>query len=169
MEFAKADRRAGGFDDQGGRGGSGGGASGFKRKPNFGIIVSELPRSASWQDLKDFGRKAGDVVFADVDRSANEGVIDYSNKADMENAVRVLNSTEFKNRFDAADVRVRFFDDSGSKGGKDSRERSRSRDNRSPADHGRGGRGGHSRSRSASRGRSPSRSRSPARRSPSPR
>jgi hypothetical protein len=38
------------------------------RRTDYGVVVTNLPRGCSWQDLKDFMRKAGDVVFTDVDR-----------------------------------------------------------------------------------------------------
>jgi hypothetical protein len=79
--------------------------------------------SCSWQDLKDFGRKAGDIIYADIEKNG-EGIIDYSNKEDMENALRVLPETEFKNRYDRATVRVRRADSD------DKISRSRSRDRR---------------------------------------
>jgi len=154
VEFAKGERRPAGGGPEA-RGG-GGGASLFKRKPNFGVIVSDLPRSCSWQDLKDFGRNAGEVVFADVDRNG-EGIIDYSNRDDMEKAIRILGKEEFKNRYDNAFVRVRYAaEESFDKGGKGGVDRSRSRD-RSPV---RGRAASRSRSRSDSRGKSVSRSRS---------
>ena len=112
--------------------------------------VSGLPRSASWQDLKDYMRKAGDVVYADVD-GRGDGVVEYSNPDDMEAAVRKLDDTEFKNPFDRSYIRVRFANKSG-EGRSPSRSRSRSRDrsvSKSPS---------RSRSRSPDRKRSYSRS-----------
>ena len=32
------------------------------------MIVEGVSRDTSWQDLKDFGREAGSVSFADIDR-----------------------------------------------------------------------------------------------------
>ena len=113
--------------------------------------VSGLPRSASWQDLKDYMRKAGDVVYADVD-GRGDGVVEFSNPDDMEAAVRKLDDTEFKNPFDKSYIRVRFANKSG-EDRSPSRSRSRSRDR--------------SASRSPSRSRSPDRKRSYSR-SPSP-
>lgn len=39
---------------------------GVSKKTEFRVIITGLPRSCSWQDLKDFMRKAGDVTYADV-------------------------------------------------------------------------------------------------------
>jgi arginine/serine-rich splicing factor 1/9 len=139
VEMAKGDRRGGGrFDDRdrGGRGGARGG--GATRRSDYGVIVTGLPKSCSWQDLKDFMRKAGDVIYTDVDRNG-EGVVEFTNREDMERAVDKLDDTEFKNPFDSTYIRVRF---AKSSKGRDSRSPSRSR-SRSPR----------SRSRSRSRSR----------------
>lgn len=91
-------------------------------------------------------RKAGDVEFTDVTRDG-VGIVEMAREEDMDYAIKKLDETEFKNRYDTAIVRVRK-PGSGDEGG---RGRSRSR-SRSPA----------------ARGRSRSRSRSPARKSRSP-
>jgi arginine/serine-rich splicing factor 1/9 len=91
-------------------------------------------------------RKAGDVIYADVDNKGG-GVVEFSNPDDMDEAVRKLDDTEFKNPFDKCYVRVKL----ASKGNDRSPSRSRSRSrSHSP-----------SRSRSRDRKRSYSRSRSP--------
>ncbi len=57
------------YDDRGrGRGGGGLGPAPFgpSRRTNYRVIVTNLPLSASWQDLKDHMRKAGDVTFTQV-------------------------------------------------------------------------------------------------------
>jgi len=46
------------------------------------VIISGLPPSASWQDLKDFFRQAGDVIFTDVDRHGG-GIVEFANKSDQ--------------------------------------------------------------------------------------
>lgn len=112
------------------------------RRSEWGCVITKLPKSASWQDLKDFMRKAGDVIYADVDRDGT-GTCEFSNEDDMHNAVRKLDDTEFRNRYDSSYVRVELARDS-----RRSRSRSRSRDR------------SRSRSRGRSRSRSPSRSRS---------
>jgi len=143
VEFAKGSRDSlripARVDDRSrGRGGGGGGGG---RRSEYRVIITGLPRSASWQDLKDHMRKAGDVIFADVDHNG-DGVVEFSNREDMENAVRKLDDTEFKNPFDKSYIRVKY-------DRKDSRDRSRSRSR--------------SRGRSRSRDRSPSASRSRSR------
>ncbi|PWA48404.1 serine/arginine-rich splicing factor SR34A [Artemisia annua] len=63
------------------------------------FIVRGLPSSASWQDLKDHMRKAGDVCFAEISRDSKGtfGLVDYTNSDDMEYAIRKLDDTEFRN------------------------------------------------------------------------
>ncbi|GFY81791.1 SER/ARG-rich protein 34A [Actinidia rufa] len=55
---------------RGGYGGSSGGRHGISRHSEYRVIVRGLPSSASWQDLKDHMRKAGDVTFAEVSRDS---------------------------------------------------------------------------------------------------
>lgn len=143
VELSRGDRSRGG---EGGRGSAGGARAGGRRT-EYGVVVSNLPRSCSWQDLKDFMRKAGDVVYTDVDKNG-EGVVEFSNRDDMENALRTLDDTEFKNYNDSAYIRVkrrREASGDANRGREKARSPSRSR---SP------------RSRSRDRKRSPSRSRS---------
>lgn len=120
------------------------GRSVVPRQSDFRVYVSKLPASASWQDLKDHMRKAGDVTFAQVYRDGGgmKGLVDYTNYEDMKYAIRKLDDSEFRNRYTRAYIRVH-----------ESRDGvSRRSNTRSP-----------SRSRSRSRGRSVSRSRSRSR------
>eukprot|EP01036_Dinobryon_divergens_P029450 gene29450-38546_t len=103
VEFAKGERR-GGFDDRREPPRKGGGGGG--RRTDYGVIVTNLPRGCSWQDLKDFMRKAGDVVFTDVDKYG-EGVVEFSNRDDMEYAIKSLDDTEFKNHHESSYIRVK--------------------------------------------------------------
>ncbi len=129
--------------------------AGGGRRTDYGVVITNLPRGCSWQDLKDHMRKCGDVVFTDVDKYG-EGVVEFSNRDDMEYAIRTLDDTEFKNFNESSFIRVK----AANKDGRDSaRDSGRSKDRRSA-----------SRSRSVSRSRSPiNRKRSPrsASRSPS--
>lgn len=139
-----------------GREDRGGGA----RRSEHRIVVIGLPVGTSWQDLKDFARSAGDVLYGDVDRHG-DGIVEYKYADSMEAAVRKLDDTKFTNkRGDVAYVRVKLAVSPGSSSNKRGRSASYSR-SRSPRD---------SRSRSPySRSRSPySRSRSPNSRSRSP-
>ncbi|RVW22371.1 Serine/arginine-rich splicing factor SR34A [Vitis vinifera] len=77
-------------DRRGGHGSGGGGRFGVSRHSEYRVIVRGLPSSASWQDLKDHMRKAGDVCFAEVSRDADGtfGLVDYTNHEDMKYAVK---------------------------------------------------------------------------------
>ncbi|KAF4077680.1 hypothetical protein AMELA_G00210690 [Ameiurus melas] len=86
----------------GGRGGGGGGAGAPRgrygppsRRSEYRVIVSGLPPSGSWQDLKDHMREAGDVCYADVFRDGT-GVVEFVRKEDMTYAVRKLDNTKFR-------------------------------------------------------------------------
>lgn len=125
VEYSKGSRGAERSDR--GRDGRDRGRGGGRRS-EWQVIVTRLPRSASWQDLKDFMRKAGDVIYADVDRNG-DGVVEYSNEDDMENAIRKLDDTEFKNPFDKSYVRVRAANERKERRSR-SRSRSRDRDRR---------------------------------------
>lgn len=133
----------------------GGGGFGGGRQTEYRTVVTGLPQSASWQDLKDHMRKAGDVNYADVDHRGG-GVVHFSNKEGMEYALRKLDGSEFSNRYDNAVIQVLPHRDSVRQ---QSRSRSRSR---SPPRRERERRRSRSRSpppRDSYRGRSRSRSR----------
>ncbi|KAH9299288.1 hypothetical protein KI387_030970, partial [Taxus chinensis] len=129
---------------------SGGGRSGgVSRRSEYRVLVTGLPPSASWQDLKDHMRRAGDVCFSQVfrDSSGTTGIVDYTNHDDMKYAIRKLDDSEFRNAFSRSYIRVKEYLSKRSV----SRSRSRSY-SRSPS---------RSVSRSPSRSRSRSKSRSP--------
>jgi len=129
----------GGFSGRGrGRGG------GPPRRSDYRLLVSGLPPTGSWQDIKDHMREAGEVVYADVFRDGT-GVVEFSHKDDMEWAVKNLDDSKFKSHEgESSFIRIKV------DGGVSLRSRSRSPRNKS-----------RSRSRSRSpRSRSRSRSRS---------
>ncbi|XP_015570460.1 serine/arginine-rich splicing factor SR30 [Ricinus communis] len=118
------------------------------------VLVTGLPSSASWQDLKDHMRQAGDVCFSRVfpGRGGKTGIVDYKNYDDMKHAIKKLDDSEFRNAFSRSYVRVRKDDSRRSYSQSPShgtRDRSKSR----------------SRSRSGSQSRSRSRSRNCSERS----
>nr|XP_010938392.1 serine/arginine-rich-splicing factor SR34 [Elaeis guineensis] len=123
---------------------SGGRRGGVSRRSEYRVLVTGLPSSASWQDLKDHMRRAGDVCFSEVfrDGGGTTGIVDYTNYEDMKYAIKKLDDSEFRNAFSRSYIRVKEYDSKRSL----SRSRSRSRS--------------YSRSRSPSRSRSYSRSRS---------
>ncbi|KAM7267623.1 hypothetical protein ACFE04_009789 [Oxalis oulophora] len=115
VELAHGGRGQSSGDRRGGHGGGHGGGrgsarNGISRHSEYRVIVRGLPSSASWQDLKDHMRKAGDVSFADVSRDSDGtfGIVDYTNTDDMNYAVRKLDDTEFKNPWARAHIRVIF-------------------------------------------------------------
>ncbi|KAL3695155.1 hypothetical protein R1sor_008806 [Riccia sorocarpa] len=150
----------------GGRGDGGGRAGGVSRRSEYRVIVTGLPSSASWQDLKDHMRRAGDVCFAQVFRDGNGtmGIVDFTNYDDMKYAIRKLDDSEFRNPFSRSFIRVK--EDKGyglrrsvSRSRSPSRSNSRSKSPRSPTR----SRSASPRSRDPSRSVSRSRSRSPRR------
>ncbi|KAL5969030.1 Serine/arginine-rich splicing factor 1 [Taenia solium] len=120
------------------RRGSGRG-SGPSRRSDYRVIVTNLPPSGSWQDLKDHMREAGDVGFADVFKDGS-GVVEFLRYEDMKYALKKLDDSKFRSHEgETAYIRVR-------EERQYSRSRSRSRSYSSPRDRGR-----YSNSRSASR------------------
>lgn len=59
------------------------------------VIVTGLPPSGSWQDLKDHMREAGDVCFADVYKDGT-GAVEYMKYEDMKYALKKLDDSRFK-------------------------------------------------------------------------
>ncbi|KAG2209365.1 hypothetical protein INT46_002608 [Mucor plumbeus] len=121
------------------------------------IIVKNIPPKTTWQDLKDFMRKAGRVTFADIlkDREG-EGVVEFAKRDDMKYALKELDNEKLNGTRvtleEAGRSRRRSSRDRSRSPRRSSRRRSRSRDSRS-----------RSRSRSPRRDRSVSRSRSSSR------
>ncbi|KAG0587484.1 hypothetical protein KC19_2G167800 [Ceratodon purpureus] len=166
--------------NSGGRGGgsaadSGGRAGGVSRRSEYRVTVTGLPSSASWQDLKDHMRRAGDVCFAQVFRDGSAGtmgIVDFTNYDDMKYAIRKLDDSEFRNPFSRSFIRVKEDKGSGSRRSvtrsrsrsrRSSRSRSKSARSRSPRSRSRSPRSVTPVSRSRSRSvRSPSKSRSPS-------
>ncbi|EOX97381.1 SER/ARG-rich protein 34A, putative isoform 8 [Theobroma cacao] len=82
VELAHGGRGQSSRRGYGGSGGSGGrGRFGTSHRSEFRVVVRGLPSSASWQDLKDHMRKAGDVCFTEVYRDGDGamGIVDYTN------------------------------------------------------------------------------------------
>uniref|UniRef100_A0AAZ1XCM6 Serine/arginine-rich splicing factor 9 n=1 Tax=Oreochromis aureus TaxID=47969 RepID=A0AAZ1XCM6_OREAU len=100
------------------------------RRSEFRVIVSGLPPSGSWQDLKDHMREAGDVCFADVQRDG-EGVVEFLRREDMEYALRRLDGTEFRSH-QGETAYIRVYEERGTPNWDRSRSRSRSRGRYSP-------------------------------------
>ncbi|KAB5527436.1 hypothetical protein DKX38_021283 [Salix brachista] len=165
---SSSDRHSSYSGGGGGGGGGGRGRGGVSRRSEYRVVVTGLPSSASWQDLKDHMRRAGDVCFSQVfrDGSGTTGIIDYTNYEDMKYAVsylpnfpltiKKLDDSEFRNAFSRAYVRVREYDSKRDSSRSPSRGRS----------HSRGRSDSHGRSLSQSRSRSKSPKNKSTRRSP---
>ncbi|XP_030474512.2 serine/arginine-rich splicing factor SR30-like isoform X2 [Syzygium oleosum] len=99
-------------DRYGSYSGSGSSRGGVGRHSDYRVLVTGLPSSASWQDLKDHMRRAGDVCFSEVfrDRDGVTGIVDYTNYDDMKYAIKKLDDTLFRNAFSRAYIRVREYD-----------------------------------------------------------
>ncbi|KAF4695477.1 Serine/arginine-rich splicing factor 1 [Perkinsus olseni] len=107
------------YGDYGGGYGKGGGSGspsayydnmGMSEK-YYRVVVTNLPRGASWQDLKDKMRDAGECRFTEVTRDG-VGVAGFAGQSDVERAVRTLDDTEMKSHFgDTSIIRVEEFTD----------------------------------------------------------
>ncbi|KAM5531755.1 hypothetical protein V8D89_014604 [Ganoderma adspersum] len=68
-----------------------------RRPPGFRLVVSGISRDTSWQDLKDFGREAGSVSYADIDRDTpGEGILEYLSREDADRAVKELDGRDLR-------------------------------------------------------------------------
>ncbi|KAI4301756.1 hypothetical protein L6164_035003 [Bauhinia variegata] len=112
VELAHGGRGYSSSTDRYSRYSGGGGSRGPPRRSDYRVLVTGLPPSASWQDLKDHMRKAGDVRFSQVfrERGGMMGIVDYTNYEDMKYAIRKLDDSEFRNAFSRAYIRVREYD-----------------------------------------------------------
>ncbi|PON52097.1 Splicing factor-like protein [Trema orientale] len=101
---------------------------GVSRRSDYRVMVTGLPLSASWQDLKDHMRRAGDVCFSQVfrDRGGMTGIVDYTNYDDMKYAIRKLDDSEFRNAFSRSYIRVREYNSRQSYSGSPSYDSRRS-------------------------------------------
>ncbi|GAB1608129.1 serine/arginine-rich splicing factor 1B-like [Argonauta hians] len=79
----------------GGRGRGRGKGGPPSRRSQYRVFVSGLPKSGSWQDLKDHMREAGDVCYADVFNDGT-GMVEFLRYEDMRYAVRYLNESKFR-------------------------------------------------------------------------
>uniref|UniRef100_A0A1B6DP01 RRM domain-containing protein n=2 Tax=Clastoptera arizonana TaxID=38151 RepID=A0A1B6DP01_9HEMI len=142
----------------GGNGGGNGGGGGRGRGPparrsQYRVLVTGLPPSGSWQDLKDHMREAGDVCFADVFKDGT-GVVEFLRYDDMKYAFKKLDDSRFRSHEgETSYIRVKEDYAGGGSGGRNSIDRSGSLDR------------GRSRSRSYSPRRRGSPTYSPVRRS----
>lgn len=65
-------------------------------KTRYRVKVENLPPHTSWQDLKDFMRKTGDVGFCNIDKDT--GIVDYLEEDGMMRAIDELHDTKFRDK-----------------------------------------------------------------------
>nr|CAG4652298.1 EOG090X0HR1 [Triops cancriformis] len=116
VEFPRGarDGRAGGAtsgrsggSDRGGNSNSSRNRGPPSRRSQHRVLVTGLPPSGSWQDLKDHMREAGDVCFADVYKDGT-GVVEFLRYEDMKYAVKKLDDSRFRSHEgEVAYVRVK--------------------------------------------------------------
>ncbi|XP_076367276.1 serine/arginine-rich splicing factor 1A-like [Tachypleus tridentatus] len=140
VEFPKGTNPGRGFGSRGrGRGPP-------ARRSQHRILVSGLPATGSWQDLKDHMREAGDVCYADVSKDGT-GVVEFLRYEDMKYAVKKLDDSRFRSHEgEVSYIRVKedYYGRSRSRSRSYSPRRSRGSPTYSPA------RRSHTRSRSRS-------------------
>jgi len=89
------------------------------RRTGYRTIVENLSSRTSWQDLKDFMRKAGEITYTNTNQPrVGEGIVEFGSRRDMEYALDKLDGEELDGR------RIRLVEEGG---GRRSRSRSRSR------------------------------------------
>ena len=92
VEFPKG----GGGSFRGARGGgSGRGRGPPARRSQYRVMITGLPPTGSWQDLKDHMREAGDVCYSDVFKDGS-GAVEYMRYEDMKYALKKLDDSRFK-------------------------------------------------------------------------
>lgn len=100
-----SDRGGDRYSSSGGGGGGGGGGAahndryGPPTRTKHRLIVENLSTRVSWQDLKDYMRKAGEVTFADAHKKRrNEGIVEFMCHADLVSALDKLDKSELNGR-----------------------------------------------------------------------
>ena len=95
VEFQKGSRGGGGGGSSRGGPGAGAGRGPPTRRSEYRCIISGLPSTGSWQDLKDHMREAGNVCYADVFKDGT-GVVEFTRADDMKYAIKHLDDTKFR-------------------------------------------------------------------------
>jgi len=117
--FGGGDRRGYGDRDRDTRGRGRQVSDGKFKRTNYRLVVENLSSRTSWQDLKDFMKKAGDITYTTVNRGeSGEGLVEFSDREGMEYALKELDDTKLDGK------RIRLVEE------KRSPSRSRSRSNR---------------------------------------
>ena len=95
VEFPRSSSRG---ENRGGGGGNqryGSFAGRASRPKGYQLLVSSLPPTGSWQDVKDHFREAGDIIFADVFRDGT-GVVEFARQEHARRALRDLDDSKFR-------------------------------------------------------------------------
>lgn len=101
------------------------------RRSEYRCIISGLPPTGSWQDIKDHMRVAGNVCYADVFKDGT-GVCEFIRYDDMKYAVKHLHDTKFRSHEgETSYVKVKAESSSRKRSVSRSYSRSRSRSNSS--------------------------------------
>ena len=67
-------------------------------RSEYRVLVDNLSSRASWRDLKELMKTAGEVTWVDAHKShKNEGEVEFASKEDVESALK-LDNTELKGR-----------------------------------------------------------------------
>ena len=65
------------------------------RRMGYRCVVENLSLRTSWQDLKDYMRKAGDINYTNTHHvRSGEGVVEFRSRSDMHNALDKLDGTD---------------------------------------------------------------------------
>lgn len=81
-----------------------GGGSSYSTNPvETKVFIGNVPYETTWQELKDFCRRAGEVSFADIPtnnegKSRGFGIVGFASAADAANAIEVLNGGFLRGR-----------------------------------------------------------------------
>ena len=69
------------------------------KRTGYKLIVENLSSRTSWQDLKDYMRQAGEVMYTNTHNiRSGEGLVEFGTKSDMEWALDKLDNTELDGR-----------------------------------------------------------------------
>jgi arginine/serine-rich splicing factor 1/9 len=78
------------------------------RRTEYRCLITGLPPTGSWQDLKDHMREAGNVCYSDVFKDGT-GVVEFTKYEDMKYAIRVLDDSKFRSH-EVNKIFIIFFD-----------------------------------------------------------
>lgn len=110
LEFAKGERRGSDRDR-------------YEAGSGYRVVVENLSSKTAWQDLKDYMKKAGEVLYCKAHHErSGEGMVEFHSKSDMEWALDRLDGTDL----DGRKIRVRELGRSRTRS-RSTRSRSRSR------------------------------------------